>query len=129
MGMQETRDMRLVRTTRGTAVAMAFLLGACAAQKQVPAPMMEPVWDGTEEVSDLLAESAQRAVSAHETLAMIERTRDQPAPSPLDETTLPPELQRATSIDRKSVGWGKSVSESVDLGGRRYIKKKKTKAR
>src|SRR3546814_10448308 len=97
MGMQETRDMRLVRTTRGTAVAMAFLLGACAAQKQVPAPMMEPVWDGTEEVSDLLAESAQRAVSAHETLAMIERTRDQPAPSPLDDTTLPPALQRATS--------------------------------
>src|SRR3546814_19557541 len=99
MGMQETRDMRLVRTTRGTAVAMAFLLGACAAQKQVPAPMMEPVWDGTEEVSDLLAESAQRAVSAHETLAMIERTPDQPAPSPLDEPTLPPELQRAPSID------------------------------
>src|SRR3546814_18244411 len=113
MGMQETRDMRLVRTTRGTAVAMAFLLGACAAQKQVPAPMMEPVWDGTEEVSDLLAESAQRAVSAHETLAMIERTRDQPAPSPLDETPLPPEMQRATSnawrSEERRVGKG-SVS-------------------
>src|SRR3546814_19694177 len=27
--------------------------------------------------------------------------------------------------DRKSVGWGKSVSGRVDLGGRRNIKKKK----
>src|SRR3546814_16718484 len=27
--------------------------------------------------------------------------------------------------DRKSVGWGKSVSVRVDLGGRRIIKKKK----
>src|SRR3546814_14353148 len=27
-------------------------------------------------------------------------------------------------IDRKSVGWGKSVSVSVDLGGSRIIKKK-----
>src|SRR3546814_8724574 len=34
MRMQETRDMRLIRTTRGTAVAMVFLLGACAAHKQ-----------------------------------------------------------------------------------------------
>src|SRR3546814_14688195 len=29
--------------------------------------------------------------------------------------------------DRKSVGWGKSVSVRVDLGGRRIIKKKKHK--
>src|SRR3546814_21032851 len=28
-------------------------------------------------------------------------------------------------IDRKSVGWGKSVSVRVDLGGRRFIKKQK----
>src|SRR3546814_11894122 len=31
--------------------------------------------------------------------------------------------------DRKSVGWGKSVSVRVDLGGRRAIKKKKKKKR
>src|SRR3546814_17255093 len=36
------------------------------------------------------------------------------------------EAQRARG-DRKSVGWGKSVSVSVDLGGRRIIKKKKKK--
>src|SRR3546814_19813652 len=30
------------------------------------------------------------------------------------------------STDRKSVGEGKSVSVSVDFGGRRYIKKNKT---
>src|SRR3546814_15258897 len=29
------------------------------------------------------------------------------------------------AVDRKSVGSGKSVSGRVDLGGRRYIKKKK----
>src|SRR3546814_12644666 len=29
--------------------------------------------------------------------------------------------------DRKSVGWGKSVSVRVDVGGRRIIKKKKQK--
>src|SRR3546814_12837462 len=32
----------------------------------------------------------------------------------------------ATSIDRKSVVQGKRVAGRVDLGGRRYIKKKKT---
>src|SRR3546814_16054142 len=31
--------------------------------------------------------------------------------------------------DRKSAGWGKSVSVSVDLGGRLIIKKKKEKKR
>src|SRR3546814_18280735 len=31
------------------------------------------------------------------------------------------------AIDRKSVVWGKSVSVRVDFGGRRIIKKKKTK--
>src|SRR3546814_13571992 len=31
------------------------------------------------------------------------------------------------SIDRKSVGYGKSVSDSVDIGGRRTIKKKHIK--
>src|SRR3546814_19077101 len=33
----------------------------------------------------------------------------------------------ATTVDRKSVVWGKSVSVRVDLGGRRIIKKKKMK--
>src|SRR3546814_13583170 len=28
-------------------------------------------------------------------------------------------------LDRKSVVWGKSVSVRLDLGGRRYVKKKK----
>src|SRR3546814_17519493 len=32
-------------------------------------------------------------------------------------------------LDRKSVGWGKSVAVRVDLGGRRIIKKKKKKRR
>src|SRR3546814_18240672 len=47
---------------------------------------------------------------------------------------LPPSIIRARSladedewaIDRKSVGSGKSVSVRVDLGGCRFIKKKKT---
>src|SRR3546814_15401507 len=34
---------------------------------------------------------------------------------------------RPASLDRKSVGWGRSVSVRVDLGGRRSIKKKKKK--
>src|SRR3546814_17692729 len=35
--------------------------------------------------------------------------------------------RRRAIEDRKSVGWGKSVSVRVDLGGRRIIKKKKQK--
>src|SRR3546814_11090507 len=39
-----------------------------------------------------------------------------------------PEADRHPAVgDRKSVVWGKSVSVRVDLGGRRSIKKKKTK--
>src|SRR3546814_18011890 len=34
-------------------------------------------------------------------------------------------IDAALAADRKSVGWGKSVSVRVDLGGRRIIKKKK----
>src|SRR3546814_15334976 len=33
----------------------------------------------------------------------------------------------ARALDRKSVVWGKSVAVRVDIGGRRIIKKKKTK--
>src|SRR3546814_11534840 len=33
-------------------------------------------------------------------------------------------VHRPEFVDRKSVGEGKRVSERVDLGGRRYIKKK-----
>src|SRR3546814_18513554 len=36
------------------------------------------------------------------------------------------ELVLVPPADRKSVGWGKSVSVRVDLGGRRFIKKKNT---
>src|SRR3546814_13784875 len=51
---------------------------------------------------------------------------------PVEETKLDDTLarvrQRLTEkrSDRKSVGEGKRVSERVDLGGRRIIKKKKT---
>src|SRR3712207_9101086 len=38
-----------------------------------------------------------------------------------EETGLHREIEPAALLDRKSVGWGKSV----DLGGRRIIKKKK----
>src|SRR3546814_14894050 len=34
-------------------------------------------------------------------------------------------LGQMAEVDRKRVGWGKSVSVRVDLGGRRMIKKKK----
>src|SRR3546814_11303159 len=34
--------------------------------------------------------------------------------------------KRIATRERKSVGWGKSVSVRVDLGGRRNIKKKNT---
>src|SRR3546814_16550773 len=37
--------------------------------------------------------------------------------------------ERTVAPDRKSVVWGKRVSVSVDLGGRRNIKKKKKKIR
>src|SRR3546814_11097843 len=35
-----------------------------------------------------------------------------------------PRASEVLPVDRKSVGWGKKVSVSVDLGGRRIIKKK-----
>src|SRR3546814_19080261 len=35
--------------------------------------------------------------------------------------------RQSAKTDRKSVGWGKSVSVRVDLGGRRIIKQKQTK--
>src|SRR3546814_21058263 len=46
-------------------------------------------------------------------------------PRLLGLTGTPEQLARvAKALDRKSVGLGKSVSVRVDLGGRRYIKKK-----
>lgn len=96
--------MRLHWVARTATAAAVILLGACATQDRPVAPPVEPLWTGTDEVRDRLAESAHRAVMAHETLAMIERTRDQPAPSPLDETVLPPELQRSISFDWSGPG-------------------------
>src|SRR3546814_19950559 len=41
----------------------------------------------------------------------------------------PRRRRRENRQDRKSVGWGQSVSLRVDLGGRRIIKKKKKKTK
>ncbi|WP_456717760.1 MULTISPECIES: DotD/TraH family lipoprotein [unclassified Bradyrhizobium] len=49
-------------------------------------------------VADSLAQSADRAVRAQESLAQVERARTEPAPPSLDVTGLPPELRRQATM-------------------------------
>lgn len=97
--------MHLIRTAHLTAVVAPLiplgliLLGSCAAHT-----VRSPDWSTRAEVQDLLARSAQRAATAQETLAALERARVRPAPTALDETTLPPELQRLTSVEWSGPG-------------------------
>src|SRR3546814_15634856 len=80
-----------------------------------------------------IEEGAGTALVAHEALAgdaisRLARTlARQPRWSafPLVILTGSASSEQPRRIDRKSVGWGKSVSGRVDLGGRRIIKKKK----
>lgn len=50
------------------------------------------------EVNAQLGESAGRAANALETLAMIQRARTEPRAEPIDESGLPPELQRHITV-------------------------------
>lgn len=80
--------------------AVLLALGACAAQGG-SSTASNPAWSGHSEAKaeDLLAQSADRAAKARETLARVERTRTPPAPTPVDETGLPPELRLPTTVD------------------------------
>jgi defect in organelle trafficking protein DotD len=49
-------------------------------------------------VADSLAQSADRAARAQESLAQVERARSEPAPPSLDVTGLPPELRRQATM-------------------------------
>jgi defect-in-organelle-trafficking protein DotD len=66
------------------------------------------------EVDQQIAQSSSQAANALQTLAMIQRARTAPAPSSLDETTLPEELRRKTTVNYS--GPGDEVVK--DLAGR-----------
>src|SRR3546814_20743051 len=69
-----------------------------------------------DDTDDLRARLEELAASAE---------TDEPAEVFEDNTKKTPPLKEYANQDRKSVVTGKSVSVSVDLGGRRHIKKKK----
>jgi defect-in-organelle-trafficking protein DotD len=93
-----------VRFSGILAAAMAALsLSACAQQDSNP-PSSGPAWDmqSRRAVEDKLGESASRTTNTLETLAMIERARTEPPPSPISEAVLgqlPSELTRPTTIE------------------------------
>jgi defect-in-organelle-trafficking protein DotD len=93
-----------MRIFAALAPAALLALGACVTQGNVPSGT--PNWDGEEKarVLDLLGQSAKRSAAAQETLAMIERTRTKPTASPIDETGLPPDLKRPTTMDWSGPG-------------------------
>lgn len=83
---------------RGAVVlAFAGFLAACnqTTAPEAPAPDLRLRSD----VSDMLGEAASDAAKAQENLARVQISRTKPAPLPLDETSLPPELKRPTTIE------------------------------
>ena len=80
------------------ALAMMGGLSACATDGGYQSSSVyDPAIRG--EVEQQLAQSASRAANALETLAMIQRARTEPAAPALDESGLPPELKRRTTIE------------------------------
>src|SRR3546814_15589881 len=64
-------------------------------------------------------------VAEPDNVSIVERMKRVDAARARGEPTVPTTI--AAEKERKSVGWGKSVSVRVDIGGRRIINKKKIK--
>jgi len=78
------------------AAASCLTLAACGTNSQKQAV---PQYSGGSEVDRMLAEAASKAADAQQTLARVQVARTKPAPSPLDESSLPEELKRLATID------------------------------
>lgn len=76
-------------------------LSACATQPPLAGPSADEVWAGVnrDAIQSQLTAATNRAADALETLAMIERTRTEPQPSPIDERILPEDLRRSTTVN------------------------------
>ena len=79
------------------AIALATALAGCASK--VRDSRTEELDSASRQmVADSLAQSAERAARAQETLAQVERARTEPAPPSLDVTGLPQELRRPATM-------------------------------
>jgi len=75
-------------------LASTILLGACSHQ---PEPELASPLQF--DVEQSIAKAADRAAEAQETLAQVQVSRTKPTPSSLNESNLPEELQRPTTLD------------------------------
>jgi defect-in-organelle-trafficking protein DotD len=81
------------------ATAATALLGACAQQQPQDHPPALSEGSIQQQVDQQLAQSGNRAANALETLAMIKRVRTEPPAPALDETGLPDDLRRVTTVE------------------------------
>lgn len=79
------------------AVLATAMLASCGTSK-VPDNDVSDVY-GDQSIDKQLGEAAKIAAKAQERLARIESARTTPAPSALDETSLPEELKRPATVD------------------------------
>lgn len=92
--------MRMTNLRRALLVTVtAASLAACAQTGRLPPLDGNTAADIRSDVEQQMAESAARAANSLETLAMIQRARTAPAPSAIDESTLPPELARKATVE------------------------------
>ena len=97
-----------LRRALGLTVAVAAL--AACTPMEGNRPNTNVVYDSAiqGEIDHQLAQSSARAANALETLSMIQRARTAPVAPPLDETNLPRELKRLTTLE-----WSGPANELV----------------
>lgn len=88
--------MKTFRFVIGAAVlSSAALLGSCASQ-----PKEAAIDNGyMNNIDTRLDKAAEQAAKAQTELARIQKARTKPAPLPLDESNLPPELKRSATLE------------------------------
>lgn len=93
--------MRAMKSAMLAGAAVALLGGCAAGTGPAPTASGTQAWDAAiqQQVDQQLAQSAARAANALETLAMIQRVRTEPVAAPIDETGLPAELARRTTVE------------------------------
>jgi len=89
--------MRSPFTLRAAALASAAISLAACAVPAAPPGSYDPAI--RTEVDQQLAQTSARAANALETLAMIQRTRTEPAAPVLDDASLPAELRRKATVE------------------------------
>lgn len=106
--------MALVSRVRLLAIGLPLFAVACAPTSNSPMTSMSYDPMIRTEIDQQIAQSSSQAANALQTLAMIQRARTAPAPSSLDESVLPDELRRKTTVNYS--GPGDEVVK--DLAGR-----------